>query len=229
MSNILILDDEPQIRRFLRISLSAIGHSLFEAETANSAFTILKNNKIDLVILDLGLPDLDGQEAISIIRGQTSVPIIVLSVRASETDKVEALDRGADDYVVKPFGIGELMARIRVSLRSDQALSQSQEKLVFEDLEIDFIKRRILRKGQDIHLSKKEYDLLSFLVSQADHVVTHKHILKTLWGPAHTEDTAYLRVYIKQLRQKLEKDPTHPKIILTEAGIGYRLRLSETE
>jgi two-component system KDP operon response regulator KdpE len=229
MSNILILDDEPQIRRFLRISLSAIGHSLFEAETANSAFTILKNNKIDLVILDLGLPDLDGQEAISIIRGQTSVPIIVLSVRASETDKVEALDRGADDYVVKPFAIGELMARIRVSLRSDLALSQSQEKLVFEDLEIDFIKRRILRKGQDIHLSKKEYDLLSFLASQADHVVTHKHILKTLWGPAHTEDTAYLRVYIKQLRQKLEKDPTHPKIILTEAGIGYRLRLSETE
>jgi len=224
MSKILVVDDEAQIRKFLRISLGASGHQVIEAETAEAGIALAKSEPVDLVILDLGLPDMDGQEAISAIREASTVPIIVLSVRATEVDKVEALDRGADDYVVKPFGIGELMARLRAALRQAPATGKAaQEVLKIGGLQMDFGRRVISRDAQEIRLSKREYDLLRFLAASPDHVVTHKEILKAVWGPAHTEDTVYLRVYVNQLRQKLEPDPADPKIILTEPGVGYRL------
>ena len=224
MPRILVVDDEAQIRKFLRISLGASGHQVIEAETAEAGIARAKAEPFDLVILDLGLPDMDGQEAISAIREFSTVPIIVLSVRATEVDKVEALDRGADDYVVKPFGIGELMARLRAALRQAPAPGKTaQDVLKIGGLQMDFGRRVISRDAQEIRLSKREYDLLRFLAASPDHVVTHKEILTAVWGPAHTEDTVYLRVYVNQLRQKLEPDPTDPRIILTEPGVGYRL------
>lgn len=224
MSRILVIDDEAQIRKFMRISLGANGHEVLEAETAGQGIEMARSQSPDLVILDLGLPDMDGQEAISAMRETSNVPIIVLSVRNQEVDKVEALDRGADDYVVKPFGIGELMARVRVALRPSSE-SETGGVMRIGTLAMDFSRRVITRNGVEIHLSKREYDLLQFLATSPDHVLTHRHILKALWGPAHVDDTAYLRVYINQLRQKLELDPLVPKIILTEPGVGYRLRL----
>jgi len=224
MSKILVVDDEAQIRKFLRISLGASGHQVVEAETAAEGIRLAREPGIDLVILDLGLPDMDGQEAITAIREASPVPIIVLSVRSTEVDKVEALDRGADDYVVKPFGIGELMARLRAALRQQpQSGKGAPELLKIGGLQMDFARRVISRDAQEIRLSKREYDLLHFLAARPDHVVTHKEILTAVWGPAHTEDTVYLRVYVNQLRQKLEPDPTDPKLILTEPGVGYRL------
>jgi len=224
MPKILVVDDEAQIRKFLRISLGASGHQVIEAETAEAGIALAKAEPLDLVILDLGLPDMDGQEAISAIREFSPVPIIVLSVRATEVDKVEALDRGADDYVVKPFGIGELMARLRAALRQAPAPGKTaQDVLKIGGLQMDFGRRVISRDAQEIRLSKREYDLLRFLANSPDHVVTHREILTAVWGPAHTDDTVYLRVYVNQLRQKLEPDPADPKIILTEPGVGYRL------
>jgi two-component system KDP operon response regulator KdpE len=224
MAKILVVDDEAQIRKFLRISLGASGHQVVEAETAEAGIALAKSEPLDLVILDLGLPDMDGQEAISAIRESSAVPIIVLSVRSTEVDKVEALDRGADDYVVKPFGIGELMARLRAALRQQPANGKNaSDVLKVGGLQMDFGRRVISRDSQEIRLSKREYDLLRFLAASPDHVVTHKEILAAVWGPAHTEDTVYLRVYVNQLRQKLETDPTDPKLILTEPGVGYRL------
>jgi two-component system KDP operon response regulator KdpE len=224
MAKILVVDDEAQIRKFLRISLGASGHQVVEAETAEEGIKASRDGKIDLVVLDLGLPDMDGQEAISAIRETSAVPIIVLSVRSTEVDKVEALDRGADDYIVKPFGIGELMARLRAALRQPAPPDKNTpEILKIGALEMDFGRRVIVRDGQEIRLSKREYDLLRFLAGAPDHVVTHKEILAAVWGPAHTDDTVYLRVYVNQLRQKLECEPASPKIILTEPGVGYRL------
>lgn len=224
MARILVVDDEQQIRKFLRISLGASGHEVLEAETAEGGIALSRSEKIDLIILDLGLPDMDGQEAISMIRENSFVPIIVLSVRSTEVDKVEALDRGADDYIVKPFGIGELMARLRAALRQQPSNDKAPAELLrVGSLEMDFGRRVISRDGQEIRLSKREYDLLRFLAAAPDHVVTHKEILAAVWGPAHTDDTVYLRVYVNQLRQKLEPDPASPKIILTEPGVGYRL------
>jgi two-component system KDP operon response regulator KdpE len=222
MARILVVDDEPQIRKFLRISLGANGHEVIEAETADEGTNLARTRKLDLVILDLGLPDTDGQDTISAIRETSSVPIIVLSVRAQEVDKVEALDRGADDYVVKPFGIAELMARVRAALRQ-QNQGAGSGPLTIGTLVLDFDRRLVLRDGSEVHLSKREYELLHFLAASPDHVLTHKQILKEVWGPAHVEDTAYLRVYINQLRQKLEADPATPSLILTEPGVGYRL------
>ena len=224
MAKILVVDDEAQIRKFLRISLGASGHQVTEAETAEAGIALVKAEPFELVILDLGLPDMDGQEAITAIRDFSAVPIIVLSVRATEVDKVEALDRGADDYVVKPFGIGELMARLRAALRQAPSPGKAaQDVLKIGGLQMDFGRRVISRDAHEIRLSKREYDLLRFLAGSPDHVVTHKEILTAVWGPAHTDDTVYLRVYVNQLRQKLEPDPADPKIILTEPGVGYRL------
>jgi two-component system KDP operon response regulator KdpE len=224
MAKILVVDDEAQIRKFLRISLGASGHQVVEAETAEAGIALVKAEPFELVILDLGLPDMDGQEAITAIRDLSPVPIIVLSVRSTEVDKVEALDRGADDYVVKPFGIGELMARLRAALRQQPANGKATQDVVkIGGLQMDFVRRVISRDGQEIRLSKREYDLLHFLAARPDHVVTHKEILTAVWGPAHQEDTVYLRVYVNQLRQKLEPDPSDPHIILTEPGVGYRL------
>ena len=194
MARILVVDDEAQIRKFLRISLGANGHTVIEAETASAGVKTVQTEKIDLVILDLGLPDMDGQEAITAMREASAVPIVVLSVRSQEVDKVEALDRGADDYVVKPFGIGELMARVRAALRQNANSETAPESLRIGDLCLDFARRIVTLRDEEVHLSKREYELLHYLASAPDHVLTHRQILKEVWGPAHTDDTAYLRV-----------------------------------
>lgn len=223
MPRILVIDDEPQIRKFMRISLAANGYEVVEAENGKDGIEAARTQSPDLLILDLGLPDLDGQEVISAVREQSEVPIIVLSVRAQELDKVEALDRGANDYVVKPFGVAELMARVRAVLRP-HAGKGGDGVVETGDVRIDLVRRVVTRGGEELHLSKKEWELLEFFARSPDHVLTHKEILKAVWGPAHTEDTAYLRVYVNQLRQKLEADPAQPTLLVTEPGVGYRLK-----
>jgi len=227
MLKILVIDDEPQIRKFLRISLTASGYEVIEAETGTQGAEAARTERPDLVILDLGLPDLDGQEVITLIREHSQVPIIVLSVRANETDKVEALDRGADDYVVKPFGIGELMARVRAASRQRSAAASDPDTLRIGALTIDLTRRLVIRDGAEQRLSPKEHALLGLLARNRDKILTHTQILREVWGPAHTHDTAYLRVYVNQLRQKLEADPGRPALIITEPGVGYRLRSGE--
>jgi two-component system KDP operon response regulator KdpE len=223
---ILVIDDEPQIRKFLRISLGANGYDVVEAENAAQGIEAVRNHRPDLIILDLGLPDLDGQEVITAVREAVDVPIIVLSVRAEELDKVEALDRGATDYVVKPFGVAELIARVRAALRPRQ-LKGSDDVVEVGPIRIDLARRVVTRHGDEVRLSKKEWELLAFLARRPDHVMTHVHILKEVWGPAHVDDTAYLRVYVNQLRQKLEDDPAQPTLIVTDPGVGYRLKRAE--
>jgi len=225
-TRILVIDDEPQIRKFMRISLAANGYEVIEAENAAQGVEAARNQRPDLLILDLGLPDLDGQEVISAVREVSDMPIIVLSVRAQELDKVEALDRGASDYIVKPFGVAELMARVRAVLRQ-RAAKGNDDVVEIGGVLIDLGRRIVTRDGEEVHLSKREWGLLAFLASQPDHVLTHKQILKEVWGPAHGEDTAYLRVYVNQLRQKLETDPAAPTLIVTDAGVGYRLKRGE--
>jgi len=225
-SRILVVDDEPQIRKFLRISLSANGYEVTEADSAAAGLAAFRAQPPDLLVLDLGLPDMDGQEVISTVRETSDLPIIVLSVRAQEQDKVEALDRGANDYVVKPFGVAELMARVRASLRP-RTPKDVAEAVEIGPLRIDLDRLVVTKRDEEIHLSRKEWDLLAFLARRPDHVLTHKLILKEVWGPAHVEDTAYLRVYINQLRQKLEDDPTRPRLIVTDQGVGYRLKRGE--
>lgn len=224
MPRILVIDDEPQIRKFMRISLAANGYEVSEADCAQTGIEAARGQNPDLLILDLGLPDQDGQEVISAVRDFSAMPIIVLSVRAGELDKVEALDRGANDYVVKPFGVAELMARVRAVLRQHGAKDDAGEVVEVGAVRIDLARRLVSRDGTPVHLSKKEWDLLEHLARSPDHVLTHREILKQVWGPAHTDDTAYLRVYVNQLRQKLETDPTQPALIITEAGVGYRLK-----
>ncbi|SEH41116.1 response regulator [Magnetospirillum fulvum] len=225
-TRILVIDDEPQIRKFMRISLTANGYEVIEAENAAQGIEAARSQQPDLLVLDLGLPDLDGQEVISAVRERSDVPIIVLSVRAHELDKVEALDRGANDYIVKPFGVAEMMARVRAVLRQ-RAAKGNNDIVAAGPVLIDLGRRIVTRNGDEVHLSKREWGLLAFLASQPDHVLTHKQILKEVWGPAHGEDTAYLRVYVNQLRQKLEADPAAPTLIVTDAGVGYRLRRGE--
>jgi two-component system, OmpR family, KDP operon response regulator KdpE len=223
-ATILVVDDEPPIRRLLRTSLTAQGYDVLEASAGQEAVDAVEREKPDLVILDLGLPDLGGIEVIRALRQRSSLPIIVLSVRDDERGKVEALDLGADDYVTKPFGVDELVARIRTALR--HRFQAQGEKPVFTagDLAVDLVRRSVKRGGEEVHLSPKEYDLLAELVANAGKVLTHRHILSKVWGPAHTEDAQYLRVFIRNLRSKLEADPARPQLILTEPGVGYRLR-----
>jgi two-component system KDP operon response regulator KdpE len=222
-ATILVVDDEPAIRRFLRTSLKGQGFDVIEAASGAEAQEQVRSAKPELVVLDLGLPDMDGFEVIRRIRAASSLPIVVLTVRAGEREKVEALDLGADDYVTKPFGIGELLARVRTALR--HRLQADGEPAVYrhDGLEVDLVRRHVRVKGSEVHLSPKEYDLLAYLVRYPGRVVTHGQILREVWGPAHAEDVEYLRVYVRQLRQKLEPDPTQPRHILTEAGVGYRL------
>jgi two-component system KDP operon response regulator KdpE len=222
-ARILVVDDEPQIRKFLRISLGANGYGVLEAENGTAGIEAARVHAPDLLVLDLGLPDMDGQEVISAVRTFSAMPIIILSVRADEFDKVEALDRGANDYVVKPFGIAELMARVRAVLRS-QAPQGGEEVLVAGPVTIDLGRRIVTKGGTEVHLSKKEWELLAFMARRPDHVLAHRQILKEVWGPAHVDNTAYLRVYVNQLRQKLEDDPSAPTTIVTDPGVGYRLK-----
>ena len=221
----LIVDDEPAIRRFLRSSLLAEGVDVEQAETAAAALLALRQAKPDLVILDLGLPDKDGLDVVREIRTQSAVPIIILSVRNDEAGKVAALDSGADDYVTTPFGVDELLARMRTALR--HRLQTQGHGPIFQtgDLSIDFLQRIVKLRNVEMRLSRREYDLLRFMAKHAGKVITHQQLLTAVWGEAHRNDVEYLRVYIRQLRQKLEDDPQQPAYLQTEPGVGYRLRL----
>ncbi|CAK0752346.1 DNA-binding transcriptional activator KdpE [uncultured Gammaproteobacteria bacterium] len=226
---VLVIDDEPQIRRFLRVSLDADGYGVIEAGDGGEGLKACVREKPDLVILDLGLPDRDGIEVIQRIREWSAVPIIVLSIRTGEADKVTALDHGADDFVTKPFGMGELLARMRTALRHRVQVEGAEPVFVSGRLRVDLVYRQVLAAGQPARLSPKEYDLLRLLVRHAGKVLTHRHILREVWGPAHEHDTQYLRVLFRQLRQKIEADATHPRLLITEAGVGYRLQILEQE
>ncbi len=226
-AKILIVDDEPQIRRFLRSGLGTQGYQTVEAEDAASALQQAAREAPDLIILDLGLPDRDGLAVIEKIRETSMVPIIVLSVRNDERGKVLALEHGADDYVVKPFGMAELVARVKTALRHRFQSQGVPSIFRLEHLSVDMIHRIVTRDEMRVELSPKEYEVLSLLVTHAGKVLTHGHILRTVWGPAHGDDIQYLRGYVRQLRQKLECDPAQPKIILTEPGVGYRLGMPD--
>jgi len=226
---ILVVEDDAQIRKFLRISLEAHGYAVHEARLGNDGLEFCSASQPDLVILDLGLPDMDGQQFIQRVREWSKVPIIVLTVRATESGKVAALDAGANDYVTKPFGISELMARIRVLLRSTQDTATSMPP-VFESqgLYVDLTKRTVSVDGVTVHLSKKEYELLHMLIAFPGQVLTHQLILREIWGPAQQNETHYLRVLVGQLRNKLGDDPARPRFIITVQGVGYRLALPAT-
>lgn len=221
---ILVVDDEPQIQRFLKPALAAAGYDVIRAMDGAEALAALRAHAPDVVVLDLGLPDLDGKEVITLMRRHSETPIIVLSARGEEGEKIAALDRGADDYVAKPFGIGELLARIRVALRSTAAGGAvAATVLVCGDVEVDLAAHRVTRAGEPVKLTPKEFDLLVALMRAGGRVLTHRALLARVWGAGHTEDTQYLRVFVGQLRQKLERDPAAPTLILTEPGVGYRI------
>jgi two-component system KDP operon response regulator KdpE len=222
---VLVIDDEPPILRFLRTSLRAAGYQVVTAENADEALSALTIERPDVVILDLGLPDRSGFEVISEIRKHSPVPIIVLSARDDERSKVQALDLGADDYIGKPFGMAELTARIRAALRHRFQAQGELPIFVSGDLSVDLVRRHVTRAGQEVKLSPKEFELLRHLVAHAGKVLTHRHLLREVWGPAHSDEVQYLRVFIRGLRQKLEPDLTRPTHILTELGVGYRLQL----
>ncbi|HEU4583222.1 MAG TPA: response regulator [Polyangiaceae bacterium] len=222
---VLLIEDERQMRRFLRVSLSANGYQLIEAETAAEGMTLAASHNPELILLDLGLPDLDGLEVTQRLREWTQVPLIVISARGQEEDKIKALDAGADDYLTKPFGVGELLARIRVSLRRASATDDGQPVFTLGDLKVDLFRRQVLVGGKEVHLTPIEYKLVALLVKHAGRVLTHRQLLREVWGPHHSEQTQYLRVYMGQLRHKLESNPSRPQYLVTEPGVGYRLRL----
>lgn len=228
-AKVLIIDDEPQIRKFLRISLGAQGYEVIEAKNGQSGIEKCALEAPHLVILDLGLPDLDGQEVLANIREWSEVPVIVLSVRASEEEKVNALDRGANDYVTKPFGIAELIARVRAILRSRKSEDLTSSEIVSGDLKIDLAAHRVFKADTELKLTKKEFALLTLLARNAGRIVTHQQILREIWGPAQEHETHYLRIYIGHLRQKLGDDPLNPTYIENEPGVGYRFRESEID
>ncbi len=221
-NRILVVDDEPQIRKFLRISLTSQGYEVVEAPRGEEGIAKCATAQPGLVILDLGLPDLDGQQVISRIREWSDVPIIVLSVRTRETEKVNALDSGANDYVTKPFSIEELLARVRAAMRTRLGTAETAEFIIGE-LVVDVPRRRVSVGGEDVKLTRKEFDLLRMLARNAGRIVTHRQILREVWGPAHEDDVHYLRIYIGHLRQKLGDDPANPQFIESEPGVGYRL------
>ncbi len=226
----ILIEDEPQIRRFVRAALEAEGWQVFEAGTAQRGLADAGTRKPDLVVLDLGLPDHDGLDVIRDVRGWSAVPIIVLSARSDEADKIAALDAGADDYLTKPFGTGELMARVRATLRRPRtaqgsASTDGDEESVFRfgDIEVDRPARLVRRAGVEVHLTPTEYRLLGVLIANTGRVLTQRQLLREVWGPSHSEQAHYLRVYMGHLRQKLEADPAQPKHLLTETAVGYRL------
>jgi two-component system KDP operon response regulator KdpE len=229
---VILIEDEVQIRRFVRAALAAQGWQVHEAETAKQGLAEAGTRKPDLLIVDLGLPDGDGLDVIRDVRAWSNVPIIVLSARTKETEKIAALDAGADDYLAKPFGLGELMARVRANLRRPRTVSSEaqgdatkQEDAVFKfgDVEVNRLERIVRRAGSEVHLTPIEYRLLAVLIANVGRVITHKQLLRDVWGPSHSEQSHYLRIYMGHLRQKLESDPAQPQHLLTETGVGYRL------
>jgi two-component system, OmpR family, KDP operon response regulator KdpE len=223
-ATILVVDDEPQIRRVLRATLSSNGYDVTEAKNGQEAIEMVIRERPDLILLDVNMPDMTGLEACSKIRLSFEGPIIMVTVRNSEHDKVVALDSGADDYVVKPFAIGELLARIRAALRRSSS-GEPLPKIETPELSVDLEKRMIEVRGERVHLTPKEFDVLRTLVTQEGKPLTHKRLLQTVWGPDHGEETENLRVVITQLRKKIERDPAHPRYILTEPWLGYRFQL----
>lgn len=225
---VLLVDDEPQIRRVLRPALTASGYELRDATTGHDALAAFVDFRPDLVILDLGLPDMDGKEVLRRLRSMTAkTPVIILSARDREAEKIAALDMGANDYVEKPFGIGELLARMRASLRVAPEKTAEETIIHSGSLIVDLHLRRVTKNGEAVHLTPKEFDLLALLAQNIGRPLTHRRILETVWGQAHKDDTQYLRVFVGQLRAKLEDNPAAPRIILTETGIGYRLAPNE--
>ena len=221
---IMIVDDEPQIRRFLRLGLESHGYAVLEAATADSALRAAVTAQPELVILDLGLPDREGFEVLGVLREWSRVPVLVLSVRSREDEKVRAFDMGADDYVVKPFGMAELLARIRAALRRRVESEAPMPVFRVGGLEVDLVRHLVRVNDVDVRLSRTQYRLLQILVSNAGKVVTHGQLLNEIWGAAHRDDVQYLRVFIRKLRRRIEADPAQPHYLLTELGVGYRLR-----
>ncbi len=224
---IIVIEDDPPIRKFLRTSLSSQGFTVFEADTGKQAIVEAGVRKPDLIVLDLGLPDMDGVDVIRAIRSWSSMPIIILSARSHEQHKIDALDMGADDYLTKPFGFGELMARIRVALRRANRPqdNQSDNVVIAGNLKVDLNNRLVMVDDREIHLTPIQFRLLAVLIRHADRVMTHQQILKEVWGPSYQENAHYLRIYMSQLRQKLETDPTQPRYLVTESGVGYRFKI----
>lgn len=219
---ILVIDDELQIRKLLRVALTGYGYEVAEAANGLAGLTEAAGSRPDLIILDMGLPDVDGVEVVRRLREWSKVPVIILSVKDQEVDKVAALDAGADDYVTKPFGMGELLARLRAALRHSSVMGD-EPVLTFGDLTIDLGHRKVMVDGKDVKLTPTEYEVIRQLAVHAGKVLTHKVLLKTIWGLPYENDSHYLRVYVGQLRRKIEKDPANPQHIITEPGVGYRL------
>jgi len=225
---VLVVEDERQIRRFVRDALEGEGCRVVEAGTAAQGLAEAAACKPDLVVLDLGLPDRDGVELIRDLRGWSDMPVIILSARSDEADKIEALDAGADDYLTKPFSVGELLARTRALLRRKSRIGAGASAIAtFGDVRVDFSRRSVERAGQSLHLTALEYRLLATLIAHAGKVMTHRQLLREVWGPAYVERPHYLRVYVGHLRQKIEADPAQPRHLLTETGVGYRFQLEE--
>jgi two-component system KDP operon response regulator KdpE len=225
MTRVLVIDDEPQILRALRINLSVRGYEVMTAPTGVAALRMAADNRPDVIILDLGLPDMSGIEVLEGLRGWLSTPVIVLSARTDSTEKVEALDAGADDYVTKPFGMDELLARLRAAVRRAAAATESDVPVVVTDsFTVDLANKKVTKNGKDVHLTPTEWGMLEMLVRNPGKLVGREELLKEVWGPAYAKETHYLRVYLAQLRRKLEDDPSNPRHLITEAGMGYRFQ-----
>ena len=224
---IVVIEDDPAIRLFLRTGLGAHGFKVFEADRGRQGIIEAGIRKPDLIILDLGLPDMDGVDVIKTIREWSGMPIIILSARSTELHKIDALDAGADDYLTKPFGLGELLARIRVAMRHTVSSPEQDQSGVFTTgaLKVDLLKRQVFVDDREVHLTPIQYRLLAVLIKNAGKVLTHQYLLKEVWGPSYRENSHYLRIYMSQLRQKLETDPAQPQYLLTESGVGYRLKV----
>lgn len=227
LPSILVIEDEAQMRRFLRASLGSNGYVVIEAETGEEGLTQAAARTPDLILLDLGLPDHDGLVVTQRLREWTKTPIIVISARGREEDKIMALDAGADDYLTKPFGIGELLARIRVALRNAAKGELGSSQFSVAHLRVDLVRRQVLVADKEVHLTPIEYKLLATLIKHAGRVITHRQLLREVWGPNSSDQTQYLRVYMGQLRHKLERNPSRPEFLTTEPGVGYRLRTQE--
>ena len=224
-ATVLIVEDERQIRRFMRSALESEGCRVMECKHGQQALLDAATGKPELVLLDLGLPDMDGVEFIRALRSWSAAPVIIVSARSDEQEKIRALDAGADDYLTKPFGVGELLARVRAQLRRQQHTQDSDSLVRFGEVDVDLARRLVRRAGLDIHLTPIEYRLLGVLLASAGKVLTHRHLLREVWGPGYAESNHYLRIYVGHLRQKLEGDPAQPQHFLTETGVGYRFQL----